>query len=376
MMKRLCFAVSAAALLLSSCAQEGGGPLGFVAFDRNHHVAAAEPLFGRDEDRCIDSPSFLLSIFSESEAAPMGVPARLEPTCQRLRESIIAVLRAQFPSATPAGATLAAGTPAWDRGEAAQYDERARNEIVDALVASSNRRCGRYMAFLQTYDSNINVSFGLLSIIAGGLAPIVRGDDTARTLGGLSSMFSGTRSTFNEAHFRNQTIAVLVAAFEAARIRQRREMTNLQQCPVSQYTLMRGLEDSFRYHNSCSVVFGVDEAARAVQRANAPDFAMMRQMAQQISAWRTALQPTPPATTTETGTTTPTPQNGATETTPQNGGQPETQNGAAPGATVPAVTGGNGNPTTPGGAHGETPPSCPFGNQTRAPALNGGQSGG
>ena len=327
MNRHLRLAACAPALFLAACSQDGGGPLGIELFNRNQHVAAAEPLFGRREDRCLENPSFLMSIFAqrqqqtgtdqtgnETPGATL-VGDSLQATCNRLRGSISAVLMASFTPAAPGG------TPS-----PAAYDQRARNEVMDALVASSNRRCGRYMAFLQTYDANINTSFGVLSIIAGGLSPIVRGDDTARTLGGISAMLTGTRGTFNEAHFRNRTIAVLASAFENARRQQRRDMVNLQQCPVDQYTLMRGMEDAFRYHSTCSVVAGLEEAAKAVERAHSPDIATMRRQMQELAELRTQMRAVtgPDAGTTETTAT-------ATAGAPNGNGAPQTP---IPGETV------------------------------------------
>jgi hypothetical protein len=277
MLRKLLLAGTASSFLLTGCADEGGGPLGIVLFDKTHHVAAAEPLFGKGEDRCLDSPGFLISITAKAPAATSAAQPRTrdplaDPACVRLSQTISGALQTPQNSATSSG-----------------YDERQRNEVIDALIAASNRKCGRYTAFLQTYDANINSTFGIGALATAGLATVVGGESASKALAAGSAFLTGTRSTFNEAHFRNRTIAVLATAFENARREQRQAITNFQQCKPAQYTMMRGIEDALRYHNTCSVVSGLDEAARAVQRANSPDLETMRKAMTEILAIRQQL---------------------------------------------------------------------------------------
>jgi hypothetical protein len=350
MLRKLLIGISGSSLLLAGCAQEGGGPLGFVLFDNTHHVAAAEPLFGKGEDRCLDSPAFLLSVLGAGGTAPAGAGNRPDP-CAGLRDAIRGAM------ATP--------NPAPNNAQE-RYDLRQRNEVIDALMATSNRKCGRYTAFLQTYDANINTTFGIGALATAGLATVVGGENTAKALAGGSAFLNGTRSTFNEAHFRNRTIAVLAAAFDNARTQQRQAITNYQQCTPAQYTLMRGLEDAFRYHSTCSVVAGLDEAARAVQRANAPDLETIRKtmaeivaMRQQFAAAEAPANPPPPG-----ASGSPQTPQGTAGNRPVSGddaageGTNPTTNGT--GAVAgPATTGGAAAPALIAGAS-PTPPACPF----------------
>jgi hypothetical protein len=78
MLKKFLFAFPVVALA-SACTSTGGGPLGFVMFDKNRHVPGAGPLFTPGEDRCL-SATFFLSVFSNGDA-----PEAEKPFCSQLR---------------------------------------------------------------------------------------------------------------------------------------------------------------------------------------------------------------------------------------------------------------------------------------------------
>src|SRR4051812_48997158 len=107
----LCTAV---AVLPTACATPGGGPFGMVAFDPKHHVSGAEPLFGVNDERCLDDPTFMLTIYAPGADQ---VPATNDP-CARMRWAIIQGLRAH-------------GT---EKPE--ENDRRGRNEVIDGLMTA------------------------------------------------------------------------------------------------------------------------------------------------------------------------------------------------------------------------------------------------
>lgn len=93
-------------------------------FDPNHHVPAAEPLFSRGEDACIDG-SYLLSVFAR-DIAPKG------------ENRNCTLLRHRMQRALPFGNLYDdADNPSQD------YSQRERNEAIDTLILASNKRCGR-----------------------------------------------------------------------------------------------------------------------------------------------------------------------------------------------------------------------------------------
>lgn len=265
-MKRVRHIVAAASLLPGACATPGGGPFGFVMFDPNQHVAAAEPLFGQGDERCLDDPTFLLTVFAIRKETMPSDPNKVD-VCTRIRWSLewglISDQAYVLPVATKPPPTEITVT-------LAHYDEQARNEVIGALVGASNRKCGRYIAFLQQYNGNVGAGFGIIGQTASALATVATG--------GLNKAFTVTsviaghaRSEINEAYFANQTVGVLVQAFQNARATQAQTIANhLTNDPVPKYTLMQGLSDVFDYHASCSIVVGLEQAQQAVSAKAAP----------------------------------------------------------------------------------------------------------
>jgi hypothetical protein len=245
-------AAAAISIGLSACATDGGGPLGIVALNPNQHVAGAEPLFAKEDYMCLDKPEFLLSLY----APPAPKSPRARGNCDTVRQGL-----------------------AYAVGGIADYDKRRRNEIMDALLATSEYKCGRYRSFLHSYDANINSTFGILAQAAAVIATVATGG-TAQGFAAVAALSSGSRGTLNQAHFQNQAVGILVKAIENARATQLAEITTRQREEVENYTLMRGIKDVFAYHNSCSIIEGLKETQRAVEEVRMPSMAT-------INSWLT-----------------------------------------------------------------------------------------
>jgi hypothetical protein len=267
-MTRRLLEISCIALTLSGCAA-GAGPGGIGALVGKKTLSAAEPLFGFDSQRCFKNAGFMLRILQPAPAA-----TKSDDVCEQLiidlKGAIDAPAFGQANVATPAknGPKALAGT-----SSSAQI---RRNEVVDGLIAESNRKCSSYTSFLKSYDGSVNSSLSFVSLLTGGLGAFVGGVQTAKALSGSSAIVSGTRSSLNEIHFTNQTIQVLASAFEKARRDQRREIGNREQCGIEHYSIMRGIEDAIDYHRSCSIVTGLSEAGDSVKRSENPGVETMR----------------------------------------------------------------------------------------------------
>lgn len=166
----------------------------------------------------------------------------------------------------------------------------SRNEIMDSIIAESNAKCATYARLLKNSDAVMNGSLGVLAIITGGLGAFVGGAGAAKALSGSSAIITGTRAELNETVLNNQTIQLLAASFEVARARKLQEITNLQACSMEQYSVMRGIADAIDYHRECSLLVGLAEATRSVERSNNPGVDALRQQLQGISALRVQAQ--------------------------------------------------------------------------------------
>lgn len=270
---------SGVAFALSACAA-GAGPGGLGALVGKRTLASAEPLFGFESLQCFRQPGFLLRLYgTKAQTAPDEASKPCDRLIYDLQTAAAAKPTFVDVQTVPSGgagqqpAVLASG-------------QVRRNEIMDALVAESNRKCTDYTTLLKSYDGSMNGSLSLLAILTGGLGSFVGGANTAKALAGTSSIISGSRSALNEVHFTNQTIHVLASAYEKTRRDRRREMGNRQMCRVDTYTLMAGIEDVMDYHNSCSLVAGLAEAAKAIGRSENPGVDTMRNTIAEMTSLR------------------------------------------------------------------------------------------
>lgn len=266
---RMLVALLVAALPVGSCAGSGAGPLGIGAIVGHRNLAAAEPLFSKQEEDCLGSADRLIGIvFGGAGGDQSGVPNKSTAACARIRSNFRYLILPSTPGGPP------------------RYDIAQRNEIIDVLLATSNRKCTRYSSLLKNADGAMNSGLSVGAIITGGLGSILGGVNTAKALAGSSSILSGSRAALNDTYLSNQTIHVLTAAFDKARRAQRRIITNRQACTVDQYTLMRGIEDAFAYHQSCSLVAGLAETALSIERSENPELDAMRMQLNELTNLR------------------------------------------------------------------------------------------
>lgn len=252
--------------LISGCAGGGAGPLGIGAIIGDRNLGAAEPLFSDHEEKCLVRADELLSAFFEETTTSSSQSSDgRNADCVELSRKMRTVLRAPSEATTPSSDVTRL-----------TYTDRQRNETIDAMIASSNLKCNRYLELLKNADGAWNSGIGIASIVTGGLGAFVAGEDTAKALSGTAAILSGSRAAVNEVYLNNLTIHVVAAAIEKVRIRERQKITNRQECDVRQYTLMRGVEDAFNYHRTCSIIAGLAETALAVQRSDNPGVAEMR----------------------------------------------------------------------------------------------------
>jgi hypothetical protein len=118
-------------------------------FDKNHHVAGPEPLFGKDDERCLDDATFTMTAFVvDPTVATAQNTASVPPNdaCVRIRRSI--------------GWALLSHPDAGKVVSPLNYSMAARNEVIGNLMAASDRTCDRYTMFIGEYNSNVKVGFG------------------------------------------------------------------------------------------------------------------------------------------------------------------------------------------------------------------------
>lgn len=158
-----------------------------------------------------------------------------------------------------------------------------RREIQDAIVAASDGLCRDYEAELNSFYTKNNFLFGGLSTLLGGLGSIVTGAGAARSLAGAAGITSGTRSEINADVFQQQAIQIVTNGIE----NRRKRILNIMAChadePLGVYTLERAIAHAFKYHAACSLIAGLEEAAKATSQGSDVGLAAAHKTYQAIS---------------------------------------------------------------------------------------------
>ncbi len=145
-----------------------------------------------------------------------------------------------------------------------------RNQIQERIIAASTQRCSNYKQYLNMVDAQTNFGLGTAAVIAGAAGAIFTAADTARSLAGISAIFSGVRAEFNSDYFANKTIQVLTDAFSNRRKEIYKTILVSQKSNITQYNVEAAIKDAVHFHSQCSLIAGLEEAALAVERVNNP----------------------------------------------------------------------------------------------------------
>ncbi|NKB55974.1 MAG: hypothetical protein GKS00_06530 [Alphaproteobacteria bacterium] len=165
-----------------------------------------------------------------------------------------------------------------------------RDRVQERILGASKQRCGEYRNFLKEFDAESNFFLGSLTTTLAGAGAIFTGTDVVRALSGSASIISGIRSELNEDFFHTLTIQVITEGFGAHREALYREIGKKQKQSIADYTLEAAIKDSVEFHENCSLLAGLEHAAKAIERAKDPGLTALADAADKIRVMRIKLR--------------------------------------------------------------------------------------
>lgn len=151
-----------------------------------------------------------------------------------------------------------------------------RTRIQERIVAASDQRCEAYFKFIKRYDVQTNVFFNSVTTLLGGLGAIFTGADTVRALSGSAAIFSGWGAVSNDAFFQDLTVQVITNGIKLRRTDIHEDMARKRDLGLPEYPAEAAVRDAIRYHASCSLVAGLEQAALELDRAEDPGVRQMQ----------------------------------------------------------------------------------------------------
>jgi len=164
------------------------------------------------------------------------------------------------------------------------HDELYRNRVQERILAASDQRCGEYKQFLKNFDSQTNFMWGSLTTAAGAAGAILSGGTATRVASGLAALFSGVRAESNNAFFSNLAIHVITSGFEAKRRIIYGDLLKNRKLGITEYPVERAVKDAVFYHENCSLIAGLEEAAESIQRASDPGLQAVSRVLDEVNA--------------------------------------------------------------------------------------------
>lgn len=167
--------------------------------------------------------------------------------------------------------------------------KRARNRVQERILAASNQACGDYKQELKQLDSEVNFVLGSLTTGLAGAGAIFTGVDIVRALSGAAGIASGVRAKFNEDFFQSLTIQVITDGLESKRQEIYEKILEDREQGVVKYPVQRAIKDAIKYHENCSLISGLEQAAISIERAENPGADAMNKFLKSMGDTRSAL---------------------------------------------------------------------------------------
>ena len=187
--------------------------------------------------------------------------------------------------------------------------ELLRNQVQERILAASNQACAEFKRELKALDARVNFIFGSLTTAVAGAGAIFTGG-TSQALSGVAGIISGVRAEFNQDYFQMLTIQVITDGLGKKRQEIYTKILNDRKGNLTEYPVERAIKDAIFYHDNCSLVAGLEQAALSIERAANPGINELKKLKEMEKVLTDEPAEGPPAAPAEA---TPRP----TETTPQ-----------------------------------------------------------
>jgi hypothetical protein len=160
-----------------------------------------------------------------------------------------------------------------------------RDRVQDRLIWASESACNDYLVSVRKSFTATNLNLGSATTLFGALGSVITAVDTARVFSGAAAVTSGLRAEYNDVYFSSQAFELVSKAIRSVRERTLKNIRDARQSrSIRDYTLEGAIGDAMRYHATCNVMAGLEEAADAVTRERDPGLKHISELLQGVGA--------------------------------------------------------------------------------------------
>lgn len=263
-------------VLVSGCALTGRG--------LDPGPSGAESLGGQDAttgkatDYPLDLSELLLQAVhsdpSPTQVQPAGTTVRSEGTTAALPFA---------PARAPVPRTSLEQARKHFYDNCTTYDRCAvlRDRVQDRLVWASESACTDYLMRVRRSFTATNLNLGSATTLFGALGSVLTGTDATRVFSGAAAVTSGLRAEYNDTYFSSQAFDLVSKAIRNIRERGLKRLHDARSNKnIREYTVDAAVAEVVRYHASCNIMSGLEEAADAVARDRDPGLRRLSEVLQ------------------------------------------------------------------------------------------------
>lgn len=160
-----------------------------------------------------------------------------------------------------------------------------RDRVQDRLVWASESACADYLSNVRRSFTGTNLNLGGATTLFGALGSVLTSVDATRIFSGAAAVASGLRAEYNDVYFSSQAFELVSKAIRSVREKTIKNIRdNRANKGIREYTLDGAVADALRYHASCNVMAGLEEASEAVTRDRDPGLKRLSELLQDAGA--------------------------------------------------------------------------------------------
>lgn len=160
-----------------------------------------------------------------------------------------------------------------------------RDRVQDRLIWASESACADYLSRVRKSFTSTNLNLGGATTLFGALGSVLTSVDATRVFSGAAAVTSGLRAEYNDVYFSSQAFELVSKAIRSVREKTLKSIHDGRlNKGIREYTLDGAVGDAMRYHASCNVMAGLEEAADAVTRERDPGLKRLSDLLQGVGA--------------------------------------------------------------------------------------------
>lgn len=160
-----------------------------------------------------------------------------------------------------------------------------RDRVQERLIWASESACSDYLTSVRKSFTSTNLNLGGATTLLGALGSVLTSATATRVFSGAAAVTSGVRAEYNDVYFSSQAFELVSKAIRSVRDKTLKGIRDERRGKSAKdYTLEAAVGDAVRFHGTCNVLAGLEEASDAVTRERDPGLRRLSELLQGVGA--------------------------------------------------------------------------------------------